>query len=123
MSVDLGLRGQTTIADRVVSKIAARAAAEVEQTAGAGRQVFGITVGRPARTAPPRTEVRIDGNVALVQVTMSVAWPASVRQVAQQVRQRVTEQVRALTGMTVAEVEVRVTALVGASGGDNGRVV
>lgn len=123
MNVDVADRGRTTIADRVVSKIAARAAAEVERTGGASRRMLGITVGRPPETSPPRVEVQLDGEVALVRVAMSVAWPAPVRQVAQQVRDRVSAQVRAQTGLDVAEVDVAVTALVGAGGAHEGRVV
>ncbi|HLU44372.1 MAG TPA: Asp23/Gls24 family envelope stress response protein [Natronosporangium sp.] len=123
MTVDVADRGRTTIADRVVSKIAARAAAEVERTGGASRRLLGITIGRPPETAPPRVTVHLDGEVALVHVAMSVAWPAPVRQVAQQVRDQVAAQVQQQTGLTVAEVDVSVTALVGAGGEHEGRVV
>ena len=48
-----GQRGRTTVADRVVARVATRAVAEVAQTGGAAPQLIGFTLAaRPGR-APP----------------------------------------------------------------------
>ena len=104
-------RGRTTISSTVVRKIAARAATEVEQATGAARQMFGITVGRSPEASPARVDVEVDGDVATIHVAMSVQWPASVRDVSRRVRSHITEEVSRQTSMTVAEVDIDVTAL------------
>lgn len=104
-------RGHTTIADRVVEKIAARAATDVERAAGSTRKVFGISVGQPRPTDPAQVDVVVDGDIASIHLALSVRWPSPIRQVCRDVRDRVTEQVTTLTGLRVAEVDIDVTAL------------
>ena len=116
-------RGRTTISDTVVRKIAARAATEVEQATGSTRRWFGIPVGRVPEASPARVDVEVDGDVATIHVAMSVQWPAPVRDVSRRVRSHVAEQVSRQTGMTVAEVDIDVTALVAATGETGPRVV
>jgi uncharacterized alkaline shock family protein YloU len=122
MNTDGFDRGRTVVADAVVRKIAARAATDVDRATGSARRLFGIPVGRDPAASPARVDVEVDGDVAVIHVAMSVRWPASVRDVSRQVRAHVTEQVANLTGLTVAEVDIDVTALVGAAGPAPGRV-
>lgn len=116
-------RGRTTVSDTVVRKVAARAATEVEQATGASRRWFGIPVGRVPEASPARVDVEVDGDVATVYVAMSVQWPASVREVSRRVRSHVTEELSRQTGLTVAEVDIDVTALVTPAGETAPRVV
>jgi uncharacterized alkaline shock family protein YloU len=103
--------GQTRTADRVVEKIATQAVAEVDNATGATRQVMGVSVGTTTGHTPARVRATVDGHLVTVRVTMAVAWPASVRHVTRQVREHVTRQVQALTGLRVAEVDIEVTEL------------
>lgn len=102
-------RGRLEIADRVIERIAAEAAAEVDRATGAQRRVLGVSVGSQADR--PDVSARVDGPVALVSVVMSVAWPAPVTEVTEQVRARIVQQLADLAGVRAAQVDIRVTAL------------
>lgn len=110
-TADVADRGHTTIAERVVEKIAARAATDVEQAAGSSRRLLGISIGGVPATQPARVDVMVDGDVAFVHVELSVRWPSPVRDVSREVRAQITDQVTSLTGLTVAEVDIDVTGL------------
>jgi uncharacterized alkaline shock family protein YloU len=101
--------GRLTIADRVVEKIASQAANEVDRATGAPRRVLGVHVGGDDRA--PQVDAHVDGGVATVSIVMSVAWPAPVRDVTRRVRDRVTERLAELAGITRAQVDIRVSAL------------
>ena len=104
-------RGQTTIAERVVARVAAQAAAEVGQTGGAARQLIGITIGRQAGEGTARVHARTEGHLAVIEMRLSLAYPASVRALAREVRQHVIERVTSLTGYEVHHVDIEVTRL------------
>ena len=106
-----GQRGSLRIADRVVEKVAARAVTEVDLATGAPRTLLGRRLSEPDPDAPARADARVDGNLVSVSVTLSVRWPAPVRQVAEQVRSHVTSRIGSLTGLEVAEVDVDVPSL------------
>jgi uncharacterized alkaline shock family protein YloU len=106
-----GQRGRTAIADRVVTKLAARAAAEVEQAGGAAPQLAGITVGRQTGKGPARVSVRIDGHLAMIEMRLSLTYPAPVRTLTRQVRLHVIDRVTSLTGLEVRHVDIEVTRL------------
>ncbi len=104
-------RGRLTIADRVVEKVAAQAVTEVDRATGAPRTVLGQALGRATEDSPARTSALVDGDLVTVTVSMSVRWPAPVREVTAQVRRRVVERVEELTGLHVAEVDIDVPTL------------
>ena len=106
-----GQRGQTTIADRVVTQVAARAVSEVEQTGGAARQLMGFTIGRQRGEGAARVSVRIDGHLAMIQLRLSLAYPAPVRSLTREVRSHVIERVTGLTGFEVRHVDIEVASL------------
>jgi uncharacterized alkaline shock family protein YloU len=105
--VDPADRGRTVVADRVVAKIAAQAATEVEHAAGLRRSLAGRAVGDPR----VRAQADVDGHVTALRLEVAVDFPAPVRQVTRAVRQRVTERVSTLAGMTVDHVDITVAAL------------
>ncbi|RBY79022.1 Asp23/Gls24 family envelope stress response protein [Blastococcus sp. TF02A-26] len=104
-------RGSLTIADRVVERVAGYAVTQVEGATAAPRRILGITVGdvRPEKEAA--VSARVDGHTATVQATVAIGWPASVRQVASQLRQRIREDVGHITGVEVAHIDVEVVSL------------
>jgi uncharacterized alkaline shock family protein YloU len=106
-----GERGRTTIADRVVVRVATQAVAEVEQAGGAARQLMGITIGRRAGEGPARVSARIDGPLAMIELRLSLAYPAPVRTLAQEVRRHVMERVAGITGLEVRHVDIEVADL------------
>lgn len=103
-------RGRLEIADRVIERIAAQAAAEVDRATGTSRRMLGIP--RGGQDERPDVTARVDGDVATVDVVMSVAWPAPVTEVTEQVRARIVAQLTDLADVRTAQVDIRVTALV-----------
>jgi uncharacterized alkaline shock family protein YloU len=111
--------GRISVADTVVAKIAARAAAENPDAGAAVTRVFGRAVpgtdNFPVRStdlsALPKTTVQVDGSKAYVSLEIAVRWPAPVAEVAGQVRQHVQDRVQELTGLDVDEVHIVVADL------------
>ncbi|MEU4087216.1 Asp23/Gls24 family envelope stress response protein [Streptomyces aureus] len=104
-------RGATRIADRVVAKIASRAAREALPPP-------------PADAVPPHASVVVrrqasgtggtDGtptHSARVRVSLELGYPADIGAQCGAVRRHVTERVEALAGMEVPEVAVQVERL------------
>jgi uncharacterized alkaline shock family protein YloU len=104
-------RGRTTIADRVVVQVATRAVAEVAQTGGATRRLIGITLGRQTGQGPARVSARVDGNLAMIELRLTLAYPAPVRSLTREVRRHVMERVASLTGIEVRHVDIEVARL------------
>lgn len=107
-SSDPGTRGSMTIADRAVEKIAAVAAGEVERASGIPRRLLGTTFGRPTATTRPRASAKVDVTTVSLKVSVSVEYPAPVRDVAAEVRERVARRVYELTGLKVTEIDITV---------------
>jgi uncharacterized alkaline shock family protein YloU len=91
--------------------VAARAVTEVEQTGGAARQLMGITIGRRAGAGGARVDVRVDGHLAMIEMRLSLAYPAPVRTLTREVRSHVIERVTTLTGLEVRHVDIEVESL------------
>ena len=111
--------GTISIADGVVSKIAARAAAENPDAGAAVARMLGRAVPGAGHLgvrgtdlqALPKTSVEVDGSKAFVTLEISVRWPASVPEITGQVRRHVRDRVRELTGLDVDEVHITVADL------------
>ena len=111
--------GMISIADQVVTKIAARAAAENPDAGAAVARMLGRAVPGAGRLgvrgtdldALPQTTVEVDGAKAFVSLEISVRWPASVLEVTEQVRRHVRDRVAELTGLQVDEVHIVVSDL------------
>lgn len=106
-----GQRGRTTIAEKVVTKVAAQAVSEVEQTAGVARELIGITLGRQTGAGQARVSARIDGHLTLIELRLALSYPAPVRTVTREVRRHVIERVSGLTGLEVRHVDIEVARL------------
>lgn len=104
-------RGTTTIADRVVERIAAQAVAEVDRAAGATRQLLGVSLGSADETTRARVSATVDGGIVSVFVVLAVIWPHPVREVTRKVRDHVSARVQDLTGLRVADVDIEVAEL------------
>jgi uncharacterized alkaline shock family protein YloU len=111
--------GTITIADGVVTKIAARAAAENPDAGAATARMLGRVVPGAGHLgvrgtdlqALPKTSVDVDGAKAFVTLELSVRWPASIADVTAQVRSHVRDRVRELAGLDVDEVHIVVADL------------
>jgi uncharacterized alkaline shock family protein YloU len=112
--------GTISIADGVVAKVAARAAAENPDVGAAAPQVLGRAVPGAGHlglrgtdlAGLPKTSVDVDGSKAFLNLEISVRWPASAPTVADQVRSHLRSRVTQLTGLSVEEVQIVVADLV-----------
>jgi uncharacterized alkaline shock family protein YloU len=115
-------RGATRIADRVVAKIAARAAREAldeEQEASGAPRVGRDPRARIAVRRPPDRN-GLNGEARVV-VAVELPYPCDIGARCGTVRRRVVSRVRELAGMAVRQVTVEVTRLhTGPSGGRSG---
>ncbi|MEU2493354.1 hypothetical protein [Streptomyces sp. NPDC007883] len=93
-----GERGATTVADRVVAKIAAQAARE------ALPQV-------PEGGSAPHATVTVHHDHARVRITLELDYPCDIGGQCRLVRRHVAQRVEALAGMAVPEVAVQVERL------------
>jgi len=105
-------RGTTTVSSQVVSKLAVVVVSEVDRAAGAPRAVLGQNLGAAKDDAAARATATVDGQVARVKLSMAVRYPTSVRDVAATVRREVMARVQGLTGLSVAQVDIDVSALI-----------
>ncbi|QEV17405.1 Asp23/Gls24 family envelope stress response protein [Streptomyces alboniger] len=106
-----GERGATRIADRVVAKIAARAAREAVESVPADGAPPHATV---SVLAPPHDSARAGRTpfgTARVRVSLELDYPCDIGRQCGAVRQQVAERVEALAGMDVPEVVVQVERL------------
>ncbi|WP_199553102.1 Asp23/Gls24 family envelope stress response protein [Streptomyces sp. N35] len=94
-----GDRGATTIADRVVEKIAAYAAREA------------LGPGLPPDGGAPQAAVRVRARVVRARITLELGYPSDIGAQCAAVRRQVAQRVEALAGMTVPEVAVQVERL------------
>jgi uncharacterized alkaline shock family protein YloU len=112
--------GMISINDRVVAKIAARAAAEIPDAGAAAPRVLRRSVSGAAAlgarqtslTELPKASADVDGSNAIVDLSISVRWPSSVPEVSRAVSEHVRSRVSELTDLTVTEVRISVTDLV-----------
>lgn len=114
--------GVIRVADAVVAKLSSRVALEVADVGSAatrvlGKEVAGGGLGRLGLKqsqlgALPSCSAQVDGQLAFVQLTISVRYPVSVRRVAAAVREHVAARVGSMTGLQVMEVDITVPALV-----------
>lgn len=105
---DPGRRGLLVIVPRVVERIAARAASDVEGVAPRGSA---------AESKGVQADADLDGPTASLALRLGVTYPRPVGRVASEVRGRVAERVQELTGITVAAVRVTVDELPSAAPG------
>ncbi|KPM57516.1 hypothetical protein ACG83_07525 [Frankia sp. R43] len=104
--------GSVRVAERVVAKIAAIAAAEVEDVAAPPPRL-----GRRGRLRRwPAASVKVVNGAVRVSLTLSVVYPAPVAATAEAVRNRVRERVAALAGLPVAHIDIEVPMLCGPAG-------
>ena len=84
--------GRTVITPRAVSRLAARAATEIDDV-----------------NPDVKAEASINGDRVALRVRLPLIYPAPIRKRAQQARTHLQERVAALTGLTVARLDMNVT--------------
>lgn len=107
-------RGNTSISDSVVSKIAGIAAQEVDgirMGSGASQtasSLLGSITGSSGGSQTTGVSVEVGQEEAAVDLTLTVEYGKSVPQIAEAVRRNVSNRVESLVGLRVTEVNVTV---------------
>ncbi|MCF3176657.1 Asp23/Gls24 family envelope stress response protein [Streptomyces sioyaensis] len=105
-AVPAGERGATSIADRVVAKIAAQAAREALR-----RESPRARTDAHATVTVHRREERQSFGEARVRIAVELGYPSDIGAQSRVVRRHVTERVQELANMAVPEVAVEVERL------------
>ncbi|GAA4223593.1 putative alkaline shock family protein YloU [Streptosporangium album] len=105
-------RGRTDIPERVVSRIAARAAGEVAGVREV-RDRWPLSFGG-------RTRAAVDGELTTLSLDVSVEYPTPLLQVTEAVRRHVADRVHVLTGLHIGHIDIDVTDVVPPRGEDRG---
>jgi uncharacterized alkaline shock family protein YloU len=109
-------KGQTTIADGVVTKIAGIAAREVggvhKLGGGVARALGAVTQRLPGGESQSQgVSVEVGEQEAAVDVIVVVEYGESIPKVAQQLRENIVRRIEGLTGLRVTQVNVEVNDL------------
>jgi uncharacterized alkaline shock family protein YloU len=109
-------KGNTTIADPVVTKVAGIAAREVggvhELGGGVARALGAVTSRLPVGDAASQgVSVEVGDKEAAVDLTVIVDYGESIPRVAQEIRDNVVRRIEGITGLKVTEVNVAVNDL------------
>jgi uncharacterized alkaline shock family protein YloU len=110
-------KGQTTIADPVVTKVAGIAAREVDGVyqlgGGVARALGAVTNRLPVGGASTSqgVSVEVGEKEAAVDLTVVVEYGESIPRVAQHIRENVVRRIEGITGLSVTEVNVVVNDL------------
>ncbi|MDQ6746246.1 MAG: Asp23/Gls24 family envelope stress response protein [Actinomycetota bacterium] len=109
-------KGQTTIADPVVTKVAGIAAREVggvhQLGGGVARALGAVTQRLPGGDSTTQgVSVEVGEKEAAVDLTVVVEYGESIPRVAQQIRDNVIRRIEGICGLRVTEVNVAVNDL------------
>jgi len=107
MVADPDTRGMTTLANRVVEKIAARAASEVDHCTGIPRSIAGIGTGNTA----VQVDAVTDGAITGLTLRLGIEYPAPITSTTRRIRGHVTDVVQQLCGLRVDHIDITVAAL------------
>ena len=108
---DASERGSLFVADRVVERVAGYAVSQGTAAMAAPHRVLGVNVGEGRPQESAHVHARVYGDVATIEATIAVQWPASVRSVSDTVRDRIREDVARITGVRVEQVDLEVVSM------------
>lgn len=100
-------RGRLTIGSSVLRKLTEHTADLTPGTVPAPRTVAGVGVGSTGATA----KITILGQRVDLRVEVALRYPGSVRSTVDQLRSRISDEIRRITGYQVRSIAVTVTAL------------
>ncbi|MGH3902534.1 MAG: Asp23/Gls24 family envelope stress response protein [Pseudonocardiaceae bacterium] len=106
-AVDPDERGRLRIAPSVLRKIAERTADLTPGTLPARRTVAGVGMGSTGASA----KASVTGQLVDLRLELALCYPGAVRSTVNQLRSRIDDEVRRITGYQVRSIAVTVTAL------------
>jgi uncharacterized alkaline shock family protein YloU len=104
-------RGTLTVSDRVVERVAAYAVISIDAAAAGPRRMLGFTVGKADTDDEARVRADVRGSTATIEATLAVRWPESVRDVAEQARRAIRDEVHRITDVRVDHIDLDVVSL------------
>lgn len=104
---DPAQRGNLSINERVVERIAAKSAARHPQVGARSGGVLGIGETNDFAALPPVT-VSLAGNVASISLKVALRFPTDLRAITAQIREAVVTDLRILADITAAPVDIEV---------------
>ncbi len=104
-------RGTLDIADVVVEKIAATALGKVADIGGVARRILGVPLGAEDPDRLADVHATVTGTVVVLQVRVTVAYPAPVAATTDRARRHLVDRIGELTGLHTERVDITVTAL------------
>ena len=107
---DVGDRGATALSRKVLEKIAGQVAKDETYAGGSSGGFLGLGA-QADFSARPRADVELAGNVASLKVEVGLPYPAPLRQLADQLRDRMSARITELTGVEVRQVDVTISWL------------
>lgn len=109
---DVGGIGEVKIADEVVTVIAALAATEVSGVASMGGNITNELVGKLGmKNLSKGVKVTVEDNIVTVDLTLNIEFGKNIVEVSQRVQDRVKSTIENMTGMEVADVNIRIAGV------------
>ena len=112
IKIDEGELGVIQIADEVVAIIAGLAATEVEGVSSMAGNITNELVAKLGmKNLAKGVKVELLDNSVVIVVAINVAFGTSVPEVSRKVQEKIISAVEAMTGLTVAEVNVKIAGI------------
>ena len=104
--------GQIQISDEVISIIAGTAAAETEGVSlPSSAPVSSVKGFFGKKNQSKGVKVTVEENTALIEIEVVVKFGINIKNACEEVQQKVKNAVETMTGLTVSEVNINVTAI------------
>ncbi len=104
--------GEVKIASDVVAIIAALAATETDGVSSIAGNITNELIGKfGMRNLAKKVKVAMEEGFVHVDIMLNVKYGYSIKEVSEQVQNRVSQQIETMTGLIVQEVNVRVTGV------------
>lgn len=104
--------GEVKIASDVVAAIAALAATEIDGVYSMAGNITNELIGKLGmKNLSKGVKILMEGGIVRVDMMVVVNYGYSIPEVSGQVQERVSQQIETMTGLTVSEVNVRVSGV------------
>ena len=112
IKIDEGELGVIQIADEVIAIIAGLAATEVEGVSSMAGNITNELVAKLGmKNLAKGVKVELLDNSVVIVVAINVAFGTSVPEVSRKVQEKIISAVETMTGLTVAEVNVKIAGI------------
>lgn len=104
--------GEVKIASDVVAIIAALAATETEGVSSMAGNITNELIGKfGMKNLSKGVRVTMEDGLVHVDIMLNVKYGYSIKNISEQVQNRVSQQIETMTGLAVAEVNVRIAGV------------